>query len=850
MSGGAARRLDSEQDERVGAAFGGYGLLTPVVIVLAFATAALAVLSSSSTQPVVLTLMAVLAAFGVFFLLCLAAGHVQLTERTSETAARRELVEHTGEGLLLTSVRGSVLTANRTARRLLGVNAFDEVRSLDEALAGNPRGLEALFRLTRAVERGVTASEDVRLTEGTGDGAAPLWLRITAKPVDSLPVADEAGGAVLWSLTDISADRARDRRRLAGLEARLATFEAMPVGVFSADASGRVGCLNARLAGWLGYRDAATPDLHLRDMVAGEGAALLASFGAGSETAADPGPLALDLLTEDGRCWPATLLVHHEGGVGGERGFTAVVLAGRDALAPEAAGAQPEAQLAHHMQSAPFGIATIGTDGLIASANGAFNRLMIEAASTRERGAIDILARTAGADERAAIAGALEQALAGKANIAPVEIDIPIAAGDVLTRRLFLAPLSGARGHSQGAIAYLIDVTEQKALEVKYAQAQKMEAVGKLAGGIAHDFNNVLTAIIGFSDLLLGTHRPSDPAYRNIRNIRTSADRAAELVGQLLAFSRRQTLRPEIVRLSDVVSDNAAMLNRLLGEKIELKITNGRDLWHVKADKSQIGQVIINLAVNARDAMPVGGQLVIRTKNVTERESQRVKGEGMQVGEYVLIEAEDTGTGMSPEVLAKIFEPFFTTKGVGKGTGLGLSTVYGIVKQTGGFIYADSTPGKGTTFRVYLPRHEPTAEETAEQATANRKERQRDLTGTGRVLVVEDEDAVRTFAIEALKRQGYEVLSASDGEEALEIMNACDHRVDLVVSDVIMPEMDGPTLMKELRKRSPDLKFIFVSGYPDDAFKHALDPKADFTFLPKPYSLAQIAAKVKEQMGR
>ncbi|MEZ5842161.1 MAG: response regulator [Hyphomicrobiaceae bacterium] len=848
MSGQAVRSLDREPERQDGGAFGGLALLTPVVVVLAFSTAALALLSSASTQPVVLTLMAVLAAFGTFFLLGLVAGHVQLSERTSEAAARRELIEHTAEGLILVGPSGSMLTANRSARRLLGVNAFGEVRSLEEVLAGNPRGLEALFRLTRAVERGETAAEDVRLSEGAGNGGAPVWLRITAKPIESASVAEAAGGTALWSLADISADRARDRRRLAGIEARLATFEAMPVGVFSVDPGGSVVSLNGRLAGWLGYGEAASPELALRDLVAGDGAALLAHAGHdGGEASA---PIGLDLLTEDGRLWPATLLVERRLAPGESGAFTAVVLAGRDALAPEPAGAEPEAPLTHHMQSAPFGIATIGADGCIVSANGAFNRLMIETASTAAQGALDVLARTAGGETREAIATALGEALAGKANIAPVEIDIALEAGDMVTRRLFLAPLTGARGRRRGAIAYLIDVTEQKALEVKFAQAQKMEAVGKLAGGIAHDFNNVLTAIIGFSDLLLGTHRPSDPAYRNIRNIRTSADRAAELVGQLLAFSRRQTLRPEVIRLSDVVSDNAAMLNRLLGEKIELKITNGRDLWHVKADKSQIGQVVINLAVNARDAMPSGGQLVIRTRNVTERESQRLKGEGMTVGEYVLIEAEDTGTGMPPEVLAKIFEPFFTTKGVGKGTGLGLSTVYGIVKQTGGFIYADSTPGKGTTFRVYIPRHEPTAEETAEQATAARKERQRDLTGTGRVLVVEDEDAVRTFAIEALKRQGYEVLSAGDGEEALEIMAACDHRVDLVVSDVIMPEMDGPTLMKELRKVNPDLKFIFVSGYPDDAFKHALDPKADFTFLPKPYSLAQIAAKVKEQMGR
>jgi len=360
----------------------------------------------------------------------------------------------------------------------------------------------------------------------------------------------------------------------------------------------------------------------------------------------------------------------------------------------------------------------------------------------------------------------------------------------------------------------------------------------------------VLTAIIGFSDLLLQTHRPTDPAHKDIMNIRSSATRAAGLVAKLLAFSRRQTLQNEPLQLGEVLGDVAPLLKRSIGETIELKTPTGRDLWYVKTDRTQFEQVVINLAVNARDAMPEGGTLTIVTRNVTERESQRLAHHGMAIGEYVAIEVSDTGSGMPPEVMEKIFEPFFTTKEVGKGTGLGLSTVYGIVKQSGGFIYAESALGQGTTFRVYLPRYMPDNEDEIVAQKAAKPERPQDLTGSGRVLLVEDEDVVRSFAVRALKRQGYDVLEATTGVEALEVMAANEGEIDIVVSDVVMPEMDGPTLLKELRKRNPDLKIIFVSGYPHEAFETSLDKNETFAFLPKPFSLPQLAAKVKEQLGR
>jgi two-component system cell cycle sensor histidine kinase/response regulator CckA len=376
-----------------------------------------------------------------------------------------------------------------------------------------------------------------------------------------------------------------------------------------------------------------------------------------------------------------------------------------------------------------------------------------------------------------------------------------------------------------------------------------MEAVGKLAGGVAHDFNNVLTAIIGFSDLLLQTHRQTDPAYRDIMNIRSSANRAAALVRQLLAFSRRQTLQAEVLELGEVLTDLSALLNRAMGEKIELKILSGRDVWYVKADKTQFEQVIINLAVNARDAMPRGGTLSVKTMNISREESKTIIRGPMPAGEYVLCEVSDTGSGIAPEIVEKIWEPFFSTKEVGKGTGLGLSTVYGIVKQTGGFIFCNSVVGKGTTFSIYLPRHYPSEIEVAGAAAKEEvKAKRSDLTGKGRILLVEDEDAVRAFAIRALTSRGYTVVEADSGESALEVMEVQTEPFDLILSDVVMPEMDGPTLLRELRKRGVKTKVVFVSGYAEDAFEKNLEGQTDFAFLPKPFSLKQLVEKVKEVM--
>jgi two-component system cell cycle sensor histidine kinase/response regulator CckA len=448
---------------------------------------------------------------------------------------------------------------------------------------------------------------------------------------------------------------------------------------------------------------------------------------------------------------------------------------------------------------------------------------------------------------RANLSDSLRQSLRRGGQIAPV--DIALAGEQARTVQIFFAPAGQDVGETGQTIVYAVETTEHRALEVQLAQSQKMQAIGQLAGGVAHDFNNVLTAIIGFSDLLLARHRPTDPAFADIMNIKQNANRAANLVRQLLAFSRRQTLRPEVLSLTDAISDLGNLLSRLLGEKVELKVVHGRDVGLVKIDVNQFEQVIVNLAVNARDAMTKGGTLTVRTANVTVEESKLVSPDLMPPGEYVLCELEDTGTGMPPEVLEKIYEPFFSTKEVGKGTGLGLSTVYGIVKQTGGFIFCESEVGRGTKFRIYLPRHhkDPSREEEGAKPE-DPKPKKQDLTGKGTVLLVEDEDAVRAFASRALASRGYHVLEADSGETALKLYEENREAIDLVLSDVVMPEMDGPTLLRELRRRGSKTRIVFISGYAEDAFEKNLEGQTDFAFLPKPFTLKQLAEAVKKAM--
>ncbi|HWK41423.1 MAG TPA: response regulator [Croceibacterium sp.] len=433
----------------------------------------------------------------------------------------------------------------------------------------------------------------------------------------------------------------------------------------------------------------------------------------------------------------------------------------------------------------------------------------------------------------------------------------PAASGDIAVR-LRNEPeepvslgLAGVRGLGEAAVLLSVaDTTEETRLKRQVAQATKMQAVGQLAGGVAHDFNNVLTAIIGYCDLMLLRHSPGDSDYDDIQQIKANSNRAASLTRQLLAFSRQQTLQPEVLQLPDVISEVSQMLKRLLGARITLKTHHDRDLGAIRADPRQLEQVVMNLAVNARDAIQsrggehAAGTLSFSTRRVGASDVRRTGNEIIPAGDYTVLVAEDTGGGIPPENLPKIFEPFFTTKELGKGTGLGLSTVYGIVKQSGGFIFADNVPGpegrvKGARFTIYLPVHHATEEELRKTDVV---EETREWSGGGRILLVEDEDMVRAVAERALTRQGYTVVTAADGDEGVEaVRNNADF--DLVVSDVVMPSMDGPAMAREIRQLAPGMPVLFMSGYAEEQLRREIDIER-MHFIAKPFSVQQIATKV------
>lgn len=525
----------------------------------------------------------------------------------------------------------------------------------------------------------------------------------------------------------------------------------------------------------------------------------------------------------------------------GEDAPVLVALLDDEDTAP-AIGASASAHVRSLVSLMPFGMALVDREGRFLQMNDAFLRAAGVDPHAPPLYPGDLVVR----EDKAAVADAIRRFAGGATHSSDMAVrlkdhpDEPVA----LT-------IAGARGLGDAAVLLsLKDNSEESRLKREVAQATKMQAVGQLAGGVAHDFNNILTAIIGHCDLMMMRHSPGDSDYDDIQQIRTNSNRAASLTRQLLAFSRQQTLRPQTLQLPDVVAEVSNLLKRLMGEQIRLDVSHGRNLGAVRADPGQLEQVVVNLAVNARDAMLShnprgGGTLTIQTKAVTATEVRAMASDILPVADYTALVVSDTGGGIAPEVLPKIFEPFFTTKEVGKGTGLGLSTVYGIVKQSGGWIFADSKPGQGATFTMYLPVH--AAGTVTKPPLARPPAKPVEMWGTGTILLVEDEDMVRAVAERALTRQGYTVMTAENGEAALDLLTR-NGRPDLLISDVVMPTMDGPTMVRTVRERYPDLPIIFMSGYAEEQLRKSIDLD-NVAFLPKPFSVQQLAEAARDVLA-
>lgn len=829
--------------------------LTMLVVVLLVCFAFLVFFRETINEGFLLALLGILAMIGVFFLFALVIGLVEFGGAKHNDDIGDTFLNSLDDGICITDSENSIVYANAAYGQLTGATESVDLNTLENVLSRHEDASNALYRLANDAHKTVDSNEEFRLPASLdGKEKAAHWYRATVRTM----AAPNGSAMKVWRLSDISKERDAQEQYFLELQKAIDHLDRAPVGFFSSDANNRVQYLNATLAEWLGIDlvSFSAGSIGTDSILSEEGLQLINAIKA------EPGSirtamLDLDLAATSGERLPVQLIHRvqtHSDGIAAQARTIVINRTEGENEAQDLRSA--ELRFTRFFNSTPMAIAAIDGDGRILRTNASFASLFGTAPDSEDSSHRVKFEQFVHERDQARFEKIFEAARQNQVNIEPLDTVLKTEnMRDEKHIRVFVnavarvAGLEGEQASEEAAIVYAMDTTEQKALEGQMAQSQKMQAVGQLAGGIAHDFNNVLTAIIMASDLLLTNHRPTDPSFPDIMNIKQNANRAASLVRQLLAFSRRQTLRPEVLSLTDVLADLRMLLSRLIGNSIHLTIDHGRDLWPVKVDLGQFEQVIVNLTVNARDAMPEGGDLTVSSRNMTSDDIADLEYRGLEVADYVMIDVRDTGTGIDPDVLEKIFEPFFTTKEVGKGTGLGLSMVYGIIKQTGGYIYADSELGEGTTFRIFLPRHMPSEEELAKpKATDSKAEKKPDLSGSATVLLVEDEDAVRMGGIRALTSRGYTVHEASDGMEALDVLEELEGKVDIIVSDVVMPEMDGPSLLREVIKDYPGVKFVFVSGYAEDAFSKNLPDGAKFGFLPKPFSLKQLATVVKETL--
>lgn len=735
---------------------------------------------------------------------------------------------------------GLVLRANAAYMALaneLGVTGVGGLApTVDRMFAGQGDGTApAIFRLHHMAEDTPQAEEFIETIARDGRHRR-YHLQVTALP-----------DGQLWQISDMA-------KTVTGGEPVLTHA---PVGLFSVDRDGKVIAMNAVLERWLGVDKMPAPHL-MREFIENPETLLESPPTPGRIVRADT-----RLITRKGLVSPTVMVGTWRELDTGEV-VASVALYGHSSLgSPSSPALTREAatrlQSSRRMGtsgagqsdsvlSAPFGILKLKGETLggatIISSNPAFER-MAEGRIWAGNDFSTVLTNNAESHDLLTLTPSTcssEQAY-----------DAVLSGNNALNVSIYIV---SEPSEPSVCWVYLVDISARKLLEDQLVQSQKMQAIGQLAAGVAHDFNNLLTAIRLNTDELLGRHPVGDPSYPELQKINSTVSRAAGLVKKLLAFSRRQTRRAERVDVTETLSDMVVTLKQTIGERVKLNVVHGRGLPPILADKNQIDTILMNLCVNARDAMADqgGGTITIRSSDcdlsIAETTDplealRKAKGE-----RFVRIEVSDTGTGMPDEVKAKIFEPFFTTKEVGKGTGLGLATVYGIVEQSGGAMSVDSTIGVGTTFRLYFPVADSNfVPEASAKPKTSAPRPPSDLAGQGTILFVEDEDSVRVIAAKTLRKRGYKVIEACDGDEAYEILEEGEEAFDLMISDVVMPGMDGPTLLKKGRALLGDARIVFISGYAKEEFSDLLSEEPDVTFLPKPFTLAQLAEKVKAEIG-
>ncbi len=761
----------------------------------------------------------------------------------ARVASKLVWLEALEEPSLIADRHGATVTANAAytelARVATDLGDTAHAPSIDRLFGANPGMAAPIYRLSKAAKAGASRTE-VLPAILIGDSMSPVQYEASVAPLGPM--------RALWRLRRVEGASGD----ASSVDPRALYVEDAPVGFFSARRDGRVVYVNQVLRQMLGLPEEPA-GLRLEDILRPEGMKLMKREvrGAASQRAD------VVMRARDGVELPATLITTWSG-KGPEAMTRSVVYvaagsetaAARRAPEPASRSSDVLAQRADDsiFADAPFGVVRLDGDGVETAVMLDANRGLMEMTEGRAQPGARFADLFVADQGPAKLAELLASALDGGVNLKLAgenqkSVDVIIA----LDR------------HGRPSAAYVIDMTEKHQLEQRLAQSEKLQAIGQLAGGLAHDFNNLLQGIILNVNKLQVRHPPGDPTFFELKAIQEFASRGAELVRMMLAWSRKQVFRQEVIDVSDVLSDYYVLLRDIIDERIKLEVVHGRDLPRIRADRAQIETALTNLCTNARDAMIEkngGGRLTIKTSRA---DASTARKDGFMLaaeGEYVLLEVIDDGAGISPEIIDKIFQPFFTTKPLGAGTGFGLATVYGIVKQSGGYIYPVSKVGRGTTFKIFLPAFTGEIEEPAEPAAmespasgpdSNRGGDQ-GLAGRGRILLVEDEDGVRGIAAQLLTSCGYSVMEAADGEQALEIIKENVGGFDLLISDVVMPGMDGPALLREARPFLTNTRIMFISGYAERDLAKTLEEERSISFLPKPFTLRQLAERVKTEL--
>lgn len=742
----------------------------------------------------------------------------------------------------------SILVADRGGAPIAANSAYQDLTQLalmvstpengpvtvDRLFGANPGLAAPVYRLSKSAKAGELRRE-ILPPVAIGPEQIPAQYEISVSPLPR--------GRILWRLRRIAGEQ--EATGVADLKSLY--VEDAPIGFFAARPDGTLTYANSWLRDLLGLPETAR-NIRIDDIMRPEFVKML---GRDRKSGA-PGRADIQLRARDGVEVPVQTITTWMGR-GAEATGRTIVISNQQSFGGEsrlnmASASRPLRPDGEDpmFEDAPFGVVRLEgpsvQGAIVLDANPALMDLS-EGRATPGAKFSDLFLAEEGEDVLiSALVDAIDK---------PVDL---VIAGDGARDVSVYVKLDA---HGRPIMAYLIDMTEQKKLEMRLAQGEKMQAIGQLAGGVAHDFNNVLQGIMLNNDELMMRHPVGDPSYGNLKSINEFSVRAKDLVRMLLAYARQQTFRREIFNVTDFLSEFSILLRQILDERINLDVIHGRDLPHVKADKNQLETAIINLATNARDAMlehNKGGKLTIRTVRASAQDAQAQGFSFVEDGDYLMIEVTDDGHGMPKDVMEQIFQPFFTTKEAGVGTGLGLATVYGIIKQSGGYICPISAVGKGTTFQIYLPAlkaediPEPVAELSGKVA---RRQRPMDISGRGRILLIEDEDGVRGIAASLLESRGYEVEQAADGEDAMEILEDDPGGFDLIISDVVMPGMDGPTLIREAGADGllGAARVIFISGYAERDIARQLDDDRAVSFLPKPFTVRQLAERVKGELG-